>query len=706
MKIPVNVKRDHIEALVASTRPLASIAELIWNALDADAQTVKIRFRRNALGALEEVRITDDGIGMSLSEAEAGFGSLGGSWKIHKTKTPTGRNLHGKGGKGRFRAFALGELVEWSTTSRQNGKMAAFRIRGSIADLAAFDGTEPRLIEGSSTGTEVAIYNIRKNFTSLTGDTAPQELTQEFAIYLSEYPGITIDYDGVILDPSSAQARRDEYELGGVAVSGGQRPVVALTVIEWKAPIERALHLCDEKGISLHSIPPSIQAPGYQFTAYLKSPYIRDLDQQGLLTLDELHSDVSTLVGAAKGKLREHFRTRAAEDSNALVEEWKREKIYPYEGEPEDDVEAAERQVFDVVAVNINAYLADFDEATQTSKRFTFKLVKEALKDNPESLQRIFQDVLNLPKERQDDLAELLQKTSLLALISSARLVANRLDFIRGLEILLFDKDCKQQLLERDQLHFVLAKETWIFGENFHLTNNEETLNEVLEKYLSKLGKRCDDDTPVIREGGKTGRIDLLLARTVPQPRADEREHLVVELKRPSRRIDSEVLSQIKSYAIAVAQDERFRDTRTRWVFWAISNEITDEARREARQRNRPEGLVYDDEELRITVWAKTWGSILNDCKARLNFFKQQLQYEADRDSAKAYLTKAHEKYLPKAMSANLSDLASDAGVAPKVCAAQEDGAANLNSEPEEAPRPTAATSDTGGGDASLRSEF
>jgi hypothetical protein len=659
MKIPVNVKRDHIEALVASTRPLTSLAELIWNALDADAKKVTIRFKHNALGALEEIRVTDDGTGMTRDDAEVGFGSLGGSWKINKRKTPGGRNLHGKSGKGRFRAFALGELVDWFTIGREKDKPAAFRIRGTLADLSAFDASDARVANAAPTGTEVTISNLRKNFTSLTGDEAPQELSQQFAIYLSEYPSIVIDYNGVVLDPSSAQARRDEYELDEVTVTGGVKVPLSLSVIEWTTPVERALHLCDEKGISLHSVPPSIQAPGYQFTAYLRSPHIRELDQQGLLTLDELHSDVSALMGAAKGKLRDHFRIRAAEDSNALVEEWKREKVYPYEGEPENGVEAAERQVFDVVAVNINAYLTDFDEATPASKRFTFKLVKEALKENPDSLQRIFEDVLNLPKERQDDLAELLQKTSLPALISSARLVANRLDFLRGLEILLFDKECKQQLLERDQLHQVLAKETWIFGENFHLTNNEESLNEVLTKYLAKLGTRADDDSPVTREDGSTGRIDLMLARTVPQPRADEREHLVVELKRPSRKIDTEVISQVKSYAIAVAQDERFLDTKTRWIFWAISNEMTDDARRDARQRGRPEGLVYDDDELRITVWAKTWGQLINDCKARLNFFRQQLEYEADRESAMAYLSKAHEKYLPKAIRPEEGETAS-----------------------------------------------
>ena len=645
--IAVNVKRDHIEALAATKRPIASIAELVWNSLDADADKISIRFDTNALGALDAIRVRDNGTGIPYDDVEILFGSLGGSWKTTKNRTRKGRSIHGKSGKGRFKAFSLGTLIDWNTTSKKNGGLVDFTIRGQAANLASFDLTDPVPSKAGNTGTEVVIANIRKNFTSLVSDVAPREVTNYLAVYLSEFPGITIDYNGTIIDPADARDRYDDLVLDDVELSDGKTVGVKLTVIEWKEPQERALHLCDSSGISLHQVSTGIHAPGFNFTAYLKCDYIRDLDKQGLLILDDLHGDVAALIQASKNKLREHFRVRAVENASALLQEWKDSKIYPYEGEPLDKVEEAERQVFDVVAVNINSYLFDFDDSSPTSKRFTFNLVKQALKENPESLRLIFQDVLNLPKEHQDDLADLLQKTSLPAIISSAKLVANRLDFLRGLEMLLFDKDSKQQLLERDQLHQVLAKETWVFGEQFHLTNNEETLNEVLETYLHKLGKRVDDDTPVVREGGSTGRIDLMLARSVPQPRAEEREHLVVELKRPSKKICTEVLGQVKSYAIAVAQDERFKDTKTKWVFWAVSNEMTDEARRESRQRGRPEGLVYDDEELRVTVWAKTWGHIIQDCKARLNFFRQKLDYEADRASALNYLKKAHEKYIP-----------------------------------------------------------
>lgn len=647
--IQVNVRRDHLTTITTSKNPLHAIAELIWNGLDADADRIAVRLDYNGLGGIEAIRVQDNGLGVSYSEAPSLFGNLGGSWKGQKRRTPSGRSLHGTFGKGRFKAFALGSLVEWNTTVEHEGALVDFTIKGWINNLETFRLSEVTTSSRTHTGTEVVISNPRHDFRSLKDPEAHLELANTFAAYLTEYPGIRIDYEGTILDPAQVRDRLDTYKFEFATHDGASIPI-ALDIVEWKNTKERALHLCDASGVSLHTVAPGIQAPGYKFTAYLKSELIRKLNKDNLLVLEEMHPDLHRLVDAAKEKMRSHFRHRAAEDAAALVKTWKEEKIYPYEGDPHGEVDRAERQVFDVVAININSYLSDFETSSLTNKRFTFQLLKQAIGENPETLQLIFQDVINLPRDRQDDLAELLKKTTLTAIIASAKVVADRLNFIRGLELMLFDEKSKKELLERDQLHQIIATETWIFGESFNLTCNEESLNDVLAKHLHLLGQREDDDSTVTREDGSSGRIDLMLSRSVPQPRAEEREYLVVELKRPSKKVDSQVLSQVESYALAVAQDERFKDTKTLWTFWAVSNEMTDEARRKARQRNRPEGLVFDDEELRIRVWAKSWGQIIQECKGRLEFLKAHLEYEADRDSAKAYLQKAHEKYLPSSL--------------------------------------------------------
>jgi hypothetical protein len=132
------------------------------------------------------------------------------------------------------------------------------------------------------------------------------------------------------------------------------------------------------------------------------------------------------------------------------------------------------------------------------------------------------------------------------------------------------------------------------------------------------------------------------------QPRTGQYDYLIVELKRPSQKINDDVLTQIKKYAIAVASDERFAGVPATWTFVAISNEMDSYAKREANQRGRPKGQVFDDSELNITVWVKEWAEVINDARSRLRFVNEQLTYEADRDSAKAYLQRAHAKFVPE----------------------------------------------------------
>jgi hypothetical protein len=170
----------------------------------------------------------------------------------------------------------------------------------------------------------------------------------------------------------------------------------------------------------------------------------------------------------------------------------------------------------------------------------------------------------------------------------------------------------------------------------------------VLRRHLDLSQVELSSDAPVIREDGSEGIVDLMLSREVPQAKPDRREHLIVELKRPKVYIDDRATLQVKQYAFAIAGDERFRGTNAGWVFWAISNDVSDSVRREVNQRDRPEGLLYEDREGSIRVWVKTWSQVIEDCRSRLRFFEESLRYRADENSALEYLRRTHEKYLPK----------------------------------------------------------
>ena len=231
--------------------------------------------------------------------------------------------------------------------------------------------------------------------------------------------------------------------------------------------------------------------------------------------------------------------------------------------------------------------------------------------------------------------------------ISASKLVADRLKFVHGLETLLFDPDSKKLLKERSQLHRMIAENnTWIFGEEFNLTVDDQSLTEVLRKHRKLI---CEDtviDQPVKRIDGKTGIVDLMLSRSVPQNHADEREHLVVELKRPSVKVGADEITQVKKYAFTVADDERFRHLSTRWSFWVLSNDLDAYARVETRQKGKPRGQIFQSEDGKIEVWVKTWAEVVAECKSRMKFIQEHLQANVDKDSSLKYLKKTYEKYL------------------------------------------------------------
>jgi hypothetical protein len=153
---------------------------------------------------------------------------------------------------------------------------------------------------------------------------------------------------------------------------------------------------------------------------------------------------------------------------------------------------------------------------------------------------------------------------------------------------------------------------------------------------------------------GEAGIVDIMLSRRIPQTKQEDREHLVIELKRPSRTLNSEAIAQIEKYAFAVAEDERFKDANTRWVFWLVSNNMDDFARRKVtRQANRPDGVLHQAEDKRLTIWVKTWGQVIESCKARLRFYEERLSYMATHDTGLDYLRRTHAKYLPEEVAAS-----------------------------------------------------
>ena len=135
-------------------------------------------------------------------------------------------------------------------------------------------------------------------------------------------------------------------------------------------------------------------APGFSFAAYLKSPYISHLNENNLLEVAEMVPELNGAVQEAREKLRDHFRARAAEKVKDLVKGWKSEDVYPYPEEPKTAVEQVQRQVFDAVAVTVATALPVIQTSEQRTRRFQFRMLRQAIERSPEDLQLIINEVI------------------------------------------------------------------------------------------------------------------------------------------------------------------------------------------------------------------------------------------------------------------------------------------------------------------------
>jgi hypothetical protein len=554
--------------------------------------------------------------------------------------------LHGREGRGRFKAFALGNVVDWKSVYDKDGTPYRYEITLMEREIDRVRISDEEALPNASSGVIVTVSELKRQFNSLKPDNAVQDLSEIFANYLKDYRDVQITIGSETIDPERAIAGKWEFDLPPVRDEQGTEYPVKLEVIEWRRQTRRTLYLCNEQGFPLSQIETRFHVGDFHFSAYLKSSLIRQLYQDGRLDLAEMLPDLVTTIEGARVKIKELFRDRAAERARIVVDQWKDKNIYPYEGDPTSHLEQAERQIFDIVAVTVQDASPEFSEAPPRQAALHLRLLRHAIERSPTELQRILHEVLKLPIRKQKEMAQLLDETNLSGIISAATLVADRLKFLEALRFILFDFEARRKLRERSQLHKILEQYTWVFGEEYHLWASDRELTTVLKAHREKLDPDLIIDDPVKIVNKSRGVVDLMLSRAQRRHRANDLEHLVVELKAPRVKLTAEHLTQLEDYALAVEEDPRFnRIDGLKWHFWLISDEYNNQLA--ARIRNGPDPqrrLVQKGD--RVSVGVKTWGEILEENLARLQFVKEKLEHRVDEGQALAFLQERHREFL------------------------------------------------------------
>lgn len=632
-------KQDYLEKVARTRDPIRAVSEFVWNALDADATRTSVEFGLNVLGGIEEIVIRDNGVGISRAHADRDFGNLGNSWKRTSQRTPRlQRALHGKEGRGRLRFFSLAERGLWRTVYRERGAMQELLIEISAGALEKCNVSDASSSSRAETGTVVELAPLKEPFDWLLSREAFLEFNAVFASYVLQYPDVSISYNGRAIDP--ADTIFQSYEFPVQAIIGPHRTVedLSLKVIEWNSQVEsRKIYLGGESGIVLGSQSGHVTAPGFEFSAYANSAFFQEMADANLLDLDDLSDpDFMFVMEHIRDRLGEYFRQRQAERSQGLIEDLKSEGAYPYEGDPKDEVERRERDVFDIATYAVSSYSREFKKADTSLRRMTLTLLREAIRHNPDALSTILRAVVNLPKVRQDEFSSLLQKTELGNIISASSLIADRVTVLQVLSSMVFSPQYRSTVKERGELDAVVRDNTWLFGERFHITLPEAGLTRVMERVAEELGSGRSLRR-VRKPDGATGRLDCFLGRSVPHPDENRREFIVVELKRPSLKIGRVELDQLEDYVNSLKGQRDFARTDTYWNFYLVTGEYDPSITDRITQKDRPIGLFLEKENSR--VWVKTWSELIRECEGRLQFIQDKLRVEVSGEEIEERIT-------------------------------------------------------------------
>ena len=107
------------------------LTQIIYNSLDANASEVEIFISENELSGIETIKVVDNGTGIPAPDKKNPkdpFLNLGYSNKRISDQNAFGRNIHGKAGEGRFKAYTLGHNLEWKTKTAKASTIISANI--------------------------------------------------------------------------------------------------------------------------------------------------------------------------------------------------------------------------------------------------------------------------------------------------------------------------------------------------------------------------------------------------------------------------------------------------------------------------------------------------------------------------------------------------------------------------------------------------
>lgn len=600
-------------------KPISAIFELVSNALDAHASEVKIVLSKSSLDILESITVSDNGDGISEAIFETKFLCVG-------KKSIKNIGMFGKFGLGRFSVFRLGSLSRWTSHSiahKTTSNKIQFTMR--YEDPNSFELQTSNA--SNVTGTVVEVFNLWEDISAiLTEKYVKDEILSNFFVFLIGNKSKRIFVNESVVNVDDYVQDSDVEEIT-VKIKDEENIKIFINHLWLKKSIEREngrnniLLFGDGKLVHQTSIDMAVPS---NYLCLANSSYFSDLTVSNRESIATLDPNFNLLLENIVEKIKIHLLLKKDMTAISFLEEARKQDYYPYKSFNPSAQMRAKQALYDVALEKINEY-ADVSKLTKKAQAVIFRLLNRAMSNA--NILEVLEEVAKLSDEDADKFRRVLEKTTLEQIIRLSDEVANRLSFLNSLHEMTYG-DMSKKLKERKELHKILERNVWIFGEKYQLAASDKSFRTLIARHRSQLGlvDTPDEELKKIKDYKKIP--DLYLASKRMFPIEPKFHNLVVEIKAPIVSIGDKEVAQIKKYADIIKKSPEIVKDNSVWELILVSSEVEESVDTDRFQNNRPKGLLIDSDS--IKVWVFKWSELIQKSRSEMMIVSEHLKLKTD----------------------------------------------------------------------------
>jgi Histidine kinase-, DNA gyrase B-, and HSP90-like ATPase len=588
-----------------------SIAELIANAYDADAEHVNVTIPFDSLLNQDAViEVSDDGGGMTFEDCNVCFLLIGRERRKNGNFTPNKhRKVMGRKGLGKLACFGISSLMEvatykdgWTTRFEMDYEAIMKESSGAFVSETPY---KPPILNDEATNLPngTTIYLKRLHFQRQANeDDFRHSMARRFAL---SAPDFVVNINGIALKREDTPFEFRYPEAVG-QVQFDDVPGLG-TVQWWVGFTEKPIQRDDMKGISVIARGKLAQPPfffyqtggthGQHGMQYMTGEVYADVldDDAGvdLIATDRAgirwsDSRANALLVWGQNKVKslladwadKRTQNRIAKLSTVRSQEWReiyRDRIQRYPQREREEIERAINQFAQI--------------ETLTDERF-IELVDLFLKafDNQHFMDMI-RAINALDEMHQTDLLKLLTEANILEAVQMATLIRIKVEIIHKFKQLI-DSEAR----EKPDMQNVLRDNPWLINPAWSTLQHEISLDRVIKKYASDLQPKS--------RGHKRGTADVTSAgnrRLDIFCLADSMLKVVVETKRPGLVVGAEEIQQTMGYVFFLRKELGKSNAPGSQVLvegFLIASDI------------RQDDLSWKENAEKAGIYVRTWGDL------------------------------------------------------------------------------------------------